>query len=58
MLYAHGGTLANNVSLFITGGTDYASLFSVADDGSTQYIDQDDVDTAFAISFSMTYIAA
>ena len=57
MLTNHGGSLPNNADLFISGA-DYASLFSVADDGGTQYLDHDDVDTAFTIIFSMTYIAS
>jgi hypothetical protein len=57
-LTSHGGTLANNTNMFISGGVTWASLYSVADDGTTQYIDHNDVDTAFGIQFSMTYIAA
>ena len=58
ILSNHGGSLPNNVSLFISGGVTWASPYSVADDGTTSYIDHDDVDTSFGIMFSMTYIAA
>ena len=54
----HGGTLPNNANMFMSGGTTWVSLYSVADDGTTQYIDHNDVDTAWGIQFSMTYIAA
>jgi hypothetical protein len=58
ILANHGGTLVNNVSLFISGGTTWASFYNVADSGNTGYVDHGDVDTAWGIMFSMTYIAA
>jgi len=57
ILTNHGGSLPNNANMFMYGGGNFASLFSVADDGTTQYIDHNDVDTSFGIMFSMTYIA-
>ncbi|MDB9951488.1 hypothetical protein OAD60_04540 [Candidatus Thioglobus sp.] len=54
---AHGGTIDNAVHIFVFGAN-YAQFATVADNGSFIYIDHDDVDTAFAIKFSFTYIAA
>jgi len=58
-LSSHGGSLPNNVNMFIPGdGGDYASFYNIADDGTTSYVTHDEVDTVFGMVFSVTYIAA
>jgi hypothetical protein len=52
----HGGNLPNGVIPFLSSGQAYFRLRNVADDGTAIVIDKDDVDTAWTLSVSITYI--
>ena len=54
-LYNHGGTIPNGVSSYQVGATAFFILWNVADDGTRQTIDKDDVDAAFYLAFNFSY---
>ena len=56
-LEGHGGTIVNGINIFVFGAA-YAQFAFIADNGTFDYVDHSHVDTAFAIKFSFTYIAA
>ena len=53
----HGGNYPSNINFFVQAGS-YAYLWGVNDDGTSFYVDHNDVDTNFNIGFNFSYIAA
>jgi len=54
----HGGTIANGTFAYVDEGVAYAVFKSIADDGSQQVIDHDDVDTAFVLDVGFSFLTA
>jgi len=56
-LWNHGGNIPNAVTAVVGEGVDYFQLHNVADDGTIQTIDKDDVDTAWSLGVNFSYFA-
>lgn len=57
MLYNHGGDIPNGIYASYAGNNAFFTLVTVADNGTPSSISNGDVDTAFDLWFSFTYMA-
>ena len=58
LVSGHGSTLSNGFSVLPIQGGSYLQIYRVEDDGTLDLLNKDDVDTAWDIIFSVTYLAA
>ena len=57
LLYNHGDGGVENSSMFVTGGTAYATVVNTTDGGTVEVIDESRVDASFGLVLSFNYIA-
>lgn len=55
-LNSHGGDLPNGVHAYVTSAKAYFRLNNIADNGISQTLDKDDVDTAWTMRFGFSYL--
>ena len=55
VLYNHGGTISGNTSVQVVEGDSFFKILEVEDDGTRDYLDEGDVDTAWDIGVDFCY---